>query len=153
MELLVGVAFAKAVAYAKRLQYIISKGMYARTTEYPTLFLPGCFRWAHSFSESRFLYDYEVIGRTRDDAAGEAFDKIARAIGLGYPGDRRWKGGTGGDPHAFAFPEQRLSKIRMISAFRRKSAVLNTINLYMKGSKQTGSQADVAASFSRMWLI
>ena len=48
---------------------------------------------------------YEILGRTRDDAAGEAFDKVARAIGLGYPGGPKIeKVSLEGDPHSIEFP-------------------------------------------------
>lgn len=60
--------------------------------------------------------EYEIIGRTRDDAAGEAFDKVARAIGLGYPGgpkiDKLAKEGNKKQLHS---QEQRLLMHRMIS--------------------------------------
>lgn len=93
--------------------------------------------------------EFEILGRTRDDAAGEAFDKVARAIGLGYPGgpkiDKLCK--TAGDPTAFAFPRAKIvDSVYDFSFSGIKSAVLNTINqAEMKGEKI--DSADLAASF------
>jgi N6-L-threonylcarbamoyladenine synthase len=91
---------------------------------------------------------YNILGKTRDDAAGEAFDKVARAIGLGYPGgpkiDRVAKDGN---PHAYEFPRAKVTdNIYDFSFSGLKSAVLNQLNMSeMKGEKII--QADVAASF------
>ena len=94
--------------------------------------------------------EYEVIGRTRDDAAGEAFDKVARAIGLGYPGgpkiDRVSKEGN---PDAIAFPRAKVGNAEYDFSFSGlKSAVLNYLNsCRMKGEEIV--TADVAASFQK----
>ena len=54
--------------------------------------------------------EYEILGRTRDDAAGEAFDKVARAIGLGYPGGPKIdKLSKEGNPEAIRFPKAKIS--------------------------------------------
>ena len=93
---------------------------------------------------------YEILGRTRDDAAGEAYDKVARAIGLGYPGgpkiDRLAKEG---DPDAISFPRAHIADAPFDFSFSGlKSAVLNYINgCQMKG--ETFRPADVAASFQK----
>lgn len=92
--------------------------------------------------------DYEIIGRTHDDAAGEAFDKVARAIGLGYPGGPKIdKLAKEGDPHAIAFPRACIDGCPYDYSFSGvKSAVLNYINQQeMKGEEI--NRADVAASF------
>ena len=94
--------------------------------------------------------EYEIIGRTRDDAAGEAFDKVARAIGLGYPGgpkiDRLAKEGN---PDAIPFPRAKVAENEYDFSFSGlKSAVLNYLNsCQMKGEEV--NRADVAASFQK----
>ena len=93
---------------------------------------------------------YEILGRTRDDAAGEAFDKVARAIGLGYPGGPKIeKLAKEGDPHAIAFPRAKIEECAYDFSFSGlKSAVLN----YMNGCKMKGeavNEADIAASFQQ----
>lgn len=91
---------------------------------------------------------YEILGRTRDDAAGEAFDKVARALGLGYPGgpkiDRLSKEGN---PDAVQFPRAKVGDSQYDFSFSGlKSAVLNYLNsCEMKGIEVC--RADVAASF------
>ena len=94
--------------------------------------------------------EYEILGRTRDDAAGEAFDKVARAIGLGYPGGPKIdKVSNEGNPEAIAFPRAKVADNEYDFSFSGlKSAVLNYLNSYeMKG--ETINQADVAASFQK----
>ena len=93
---------------------------------------------------------FEILGRTRDDAAGEAFDKVARAIGLGYPGgpkiDRLAKEGN---PYAIEFPRAKIGENPYDFSFSGvKSAVLN----YLNGAKMKGEEvnrADIAASFQK----
>ena len=94
--------------------------------------------------------EYEIIGRTRDDAAGEAFDKVARAIGLGYPGGPKIdKLSKEGNPDAIAFPRAKVAENQYDFSFSGlKSAVLNYLNsCQMKGEKVC--EADVAASFQK----
>ena len=93
---------------------------------------------------------FDIIGRTRDDAAGEAFDKVARAIGLGYPGGPKIdKVSKEGNPEAIAFPRAHVEDAPYDFSFSGlKSAVLNYINgCQMKGIEY--SQADIAASFQK----
>lgn len=93
---------------------------------------------------------YEVIGRTRDDAAGEAFDKVARAIGLGYPGGPKIdKLSKEGNPDAIEFPRAVIDGAPYDFSFSGlKSAVLNHLNYCrMKGIEE--NPADVAASFQQ----
>ena len=93
---------------------------------------------------------YEILGRTRDDAAGEAFDKVARAIGLGYPGGPKIEQkAKEGNPHAISFPVAKVADSPFDFSFSGlKSAVLNYLNgCQMKG--EAYSQADVAASFQQ----
>ena len=92
--------------------------------------------------------EFEIIGRTRDDAAGEAFDKVARAVGLGYPGGPKVdKAAKEGNPHAMEFPRAKVADSPYDFSFSGlKTGVLNHIN----GMKQRGEairRADIAASF------
>ncbi|MBP1756271.1 MAG: gcp [Firmicutes bacterium] len=91
---------------------------------------------------------YEIIGRTRDDAAGEAFDKVARAIGLGYPGGPKIdKLSKEGNKSAIAFPRAHIEGAPYDFSFSGvKSAVLNHINSCEMKQEEI-NRADVAASF------
>jgi len=94
--------------------------------------------------------EFEILGRTRDDAAGEAFDKVARAIGLGYPGGPKVdKLAREGNPDAIVFPKGKLGDCPYDFSFSGvKSAVLNYINnAQMKGEEI--NRADLAASFQK----
>ncbi len=93
---------------------------------------------------------FEILGQTRDDAAGEAFDKIARAVGLGYPGGPLIdKTARGGDSGAIAFPRVYFSDGSLDFSFSGlKTAVLN----YLNGMEQKGLRIvleDVCASFQK----
>ena len=83
--------------------------------------------------------EFEIIGHTRDDAAGEAFDKVARAVGLGYPGGPKVdKAAREGNPHAIEFPRAKVGDNPYDFSFSGlKSAVLNYIN----HAKMTGEAA------------
>ncbi len=74
--------------------------------------------------------EFEIVGRTRDDAAGEAFDKVARAVGLGYPGGPKVdKAAREGDPAAIHFPRGEVEGSPYDFTFSGlKSSVLNYIN-------------------------
>ena len=92
--------------------------------------------------------EYEVLGKTRDDAAGEAFDKVARAIGLGYPGGPKiQKISEEGNKDAIVFPRAKVADNPFDFSFSGlKSSVLNYINsCEMKGEEI--NKADIAASF------
>lgn len=94
--------------------------------------------------------EYEIIGETRDDAAGEAFDKVARALGLGYPGGPKIdKLAKEGNSEAIKFPKANFGGDSLDFSFSGvKSAVLNYLNqAEMKGEEI--NKADVAASFQR----
>lgn len=92
--------------------------------------------------------EYEVIGRTRDDAAGESFDKISRALGLGYPGGPAiQKAAEKGNPQAIDFPRVMLEKDSYDFSFSGlKTAVLNYLNSQRMANKEIVVE-DVAASF------
>ena len=91
--------------------------------------------------------DIEILGRTRDDAAGEAIDKIARVIGLGYPGGPKMdKAGQGGNSDAYIFPKTHMKDTLDFSFSGLKTYALNLINQ----SKQKGEALDItdfAASY------
>ncbi len=156
--LLVGVAEAKAIAYAAKKPLIgvhhIEGHIAANYIEHKELEPPFfCLVVSGGHSHLVQVKDYgkfEIIGRTRDDAAGEAFDKVARAIGLGYPGGPKIdKVSKEGNPEAIAFPRARVGDSLYDFSFSGvKSAVLNYINgCRMKGEEW--NQADIAASFQK----
>ena len=156
--LLVGVAEAKAIAYAAGKPLVgvhhIEGHIAANYIEHPDLEPPFlCLVVSGGHTHLVRVRDYgtfDILGRTRDDAAGEAFDKVARAIGLGYPGGPKIdRVAREGDPDAIAFPRAHVEDALYDFSFSGlKSAVLNYINgCRMKG--ETFSQADVAASFQK----
>lgn len=156
--LLVGVSEAKAISFATGIPLIgvhhISGHISANYIEYPELEPPFvCLVASGGHSHLVVVRDYgeyEIIGRTRDDAAGEAFDKVARAIGLGYPGGPKIdKLSKEGNPDAIPFPRAKVGENEYDFSFSGlKSAVLNYLNsCQMKGVEI--NQADVAASFQK----
>lgn len=156
--LLVGVSEAKAVSFASGLPLIgvhhIEGHISANYIEHHDLEPPFvCLVASGGHSHLVVVKDYgeyEVLGRTRDDAAGEAFDKVARAIGLGYPGGPKIdKVAREGNPDAITFPRAKVGDSDYDFSFSGlKSAVLNYLNsCQMKG--ETICQADVAASFQK----
>ncbi|MGY2716512.1 tRNA (adenosine(37)-N6)-threonylcarbamoyltransferase complex transferase subunit TsaD [Thermostichus sp. MS-CIW-15] len=92
--------------------------------------------------------EYQTMGRTRDDAAGEAFDKVARLLGLGYPGGPqidRWA--QQGDPHRFPLPEGKLDHPYDTSFSGLKTAVLRLVQHLQQEGQEELPIADIAASF------
>lgn len=156
--LLIGVSEAKAISFATGLPLIgvhhIEGHISANYIAHPDLEPPfACLVVSGGHTHLVLVRDYgeyEILGRTQDDAAGEAFDKVAREIGLGYPGgpkiDRVSKQGN---PHAIEFPRGKTSGSAYDFSFSgMKSAVLNYLNTCkMKGI--TISVPDVAASFQQ----
>ena len=156
--LLVGVAEAKAIAYAKKKPLVgvhhIEGHVSANYIEHPDLEPPFlCEIISGGHTHLVIVKDYgsfESLGRTRDDAAGEAFDKVARAIGLGYPGGPKIdKLAKEGNPHAIDFPRAHMEDAPYDFSFSGvKSAVLNHLNK----CRMTGEpivEADIAASFQQ----
>ena len=156
--LLVGVSAAKAISFASGIPLIgvhhIEGHISANFIENKNLEPPFvCLVVSGGHSHLVVVKDYgeyEIIGKTRDDAAGEAFDKVARAIGLGYPGGPKIdKVSKEGNPDAVHFPRAKVVGAEYDFSFSGlKSAVLNYLNTCeMKG--ESVNQADVAASFQK----
>lgn len=156
--LLVGVSAAKSIAYAANKPLVgvhhISGHISANYIEHMDLeppFMCLVVSGGHSHLVRVCDYgEYEIIARTRDDAAGEAFDKVARAIGLGYPGGPKIdKAAKEGNPDSIVFPRGKVRGAELDFSFSGlKSAVLNYLNsCNMQGIEI--NTADVAASFQK----
>ncbi len=156
--LLIGVSMAKAMAFGAGLPLVgvnhIEGHICANFLEYPELkppFVALVVSGGHThLVEVKDLGEYRLIGRTRDDAAGEAFDKVARAIGLGYPGGPKIDAAARqGNAHAFTFTRAKVQDSPYDFSFSGlKSAVLNLLH----HAEQVGERIDpndLAASFQR----
>lgn len=152
---LVGVNFAKGLAYAANKPLIPVHhlrghiaALYLTHPELKPPFLCLVASGGHSHIVQVESYTkFKVLGRTVDDAAGEAFDKVARTLGLGYPGGPAIsKAARNGDPHAYKLPTPHVEGRYNVSFSGLKTAVLNTVNqAEMRG--ETVNVADMAASF------
>ncbi len=156
--LLVGVAEAKAIAFAADKPligvhhiegHICANYIEDKTFEPPYIALVVSGGHSHLVQVSDYG-KYEILGRTRDDAAGEAYDKVARAIGMGYPGGPKIDAAAKqGDPNAVRFPRVFLEEESYDFSFSGlKSAVLN----YVNKQKMTGEPIvpeDIAARFQQ----
>ena len=156
--LLVGVSYSKALSYALNKPLVpvhhIRGHITANYIAHPDIKPPYvCLVASGGHSHIVKVNDYsdfDVIARTRDDAAGEAFDKIARVLGLGYPGgpliDKLAKEGN---PHAVEFPRVKMAEDSLDFSFSGvKTAVIN----YLHKAEQKGEEvnkADIAASFQQ----
>ncbi len=154
--LLVGVAEAKAISFAAKKPLIgvhhieghVSAN-YIENKELEPPFLCLIVSGGHTHLVLVKEYgSYEIVGKTRDDAAGEAFDKVARAIGLGYPGGPKIdKLSREGNNKAIAFPRAQIEGAPYDFSFSGlKSSVLNHINS-CEMKKEEINKADIAASF------
>ena len=154
--LLVGVSSAKALSFATKKPliavnhirgHICANFLAHSDLEPPFVCLVASGGHSHIVKVKDYT-EFEILGRTRDDAAGEAFDKIARVLGLGYPGgpliDELAKSGN---PDAVQFPRVRMDNNSLDFSFSGvKTAVIN----YLHKAEQKGERidkADVAASF------
>lgn len=156
--LLVGVNFAKGLSLSTGLPLIPVHHLrghiaanYLAHQELEPPFLCLVVSGGHShIVEVRDYTDMKVIGKTRDDAAGEAFDKAARSMGMPYPGGIHLdKVAQSGDPDAFRFPRPKLSGNPYDFSFSGlKTAVINQIH----NATQRGEQLpvnDICASFRK----
>lgn len=157
-SLLVGVSFAKGLAWSTGLPLVpvhhLRGHIAANYIAHPQLeppFLCLVVSGGHShIVEVRDYTDMHIIGRTRDDAAGEAFDKTARSMGLPYPGGVHLdRVADEGNPTAYTFPKPRIDGAPYDFSFSGlKTAVINTIhNMQQKG--EDPPVADMAASVRR----
>ena len=156
--LLVGVAEAKAIAFAKDIPlvgvnhiegHVCANYVEDKTLEPPFLCLIVSGGHTHLVMVEDYC-QYKILGKSRDDAAGEAFDKVARAIGLGYPGGPKIdKAAKDGNAQAYDFPKAKIADNPFDFSFSGvKSAVLNELNARtMKGEEIVTE--DVAASFQK----
>lgn len=153
--LLVGVSAAKSLAYAWGKPLIgvnhIIGHISANFVAFPELtppFLCLVASGGHSHIVNVKSYtETEILGATKDDAAGEAFDKVARVIGLGYPGGLKVDAAAkGGNDKAFDFPRAKTGNDFSFSGL--KTAVINTVHK-MEQKGEPVPQADIAASFQR----
>ncbi len=154
--LLVGVAAAKTLAFALKVPLIavnhLEGHIFANFLSAPELeppFLALVVSGGHTALIKMIDYnDFKLLGQTRDDAAGEAFDKIARVMDLPYPGGPQIdKLAKSGNPNAIIFPHPKVDEFDF-SFSGLKSAVLNYLNsANMKG--EPVNNADVAASFQK----
>jgi N6-L-threonylcarbamoyladenine synthase len=152
-SLLVGVAEAKALSLAWDLPFVgvnhLEAHMFAALLDHDGLEWPivvELISGGHTMLlEMKGPGRYRLLGQTVDDAAGEAFDKVARYLGLGYPGGPAIeRAAREGDPEAFAFPRAMLADGLEMSFSGLKTAVVTTVERHPEASNE-----DVAASFQQ----
>jgi N6-L-threonylcarbamoyladenine synthase len=153
--LLVGLTFAKGIAYSRKIPFVpvnhLEGHLTANILEHPeldkhhiTLIVSG----GHTMLvEVKAFGEYEILGQTKDDAAGEAFDKVAKLMGLGYPGGAALdKLAQDGDPKYFRFPRAVMKQDYQFSYSGLKTAVAIYLDK-LKPEEFEKHKADIAASF------
>ena len=156
--LLVGVSYAKGIALANKLPLVAVNHIHGhiaanyithKELEPPFVCLVASGGHSHILYVRDYM-DFEILGRTRDDAAGEAFDKIARVIGLGYPGGPKIEAlAKEGNPEAFKFPRVEFADAPYDFSF---SGVKTSVINYLHNAEQKGEEIvpqDIAASFQK----
>jgi len=154
--LLVGVSYAKGIAVAHKLPLVAVNHIHGhiaanyithKDLEPPFVCLVASGGHSHILYVNDYM-DFEILGRTHDDAAGEAFDKIARVIGLGYPGGPKIEAlAKSGKCDAMKFPRVYFSDAPYDFSF---SGVKTSVINYLHNAEQKGTEvvpADIAASF------
>jgi len=155
--LVIGMATAKALAFTLKRPFVGVHHLQAHIlaafltdTPPPFPFVALVVSGGHTnlYRVSGFR-DMALLGRSRDDAAGEAFDKVAKLMGLGYPGGRAIEDlATGGNPQAFALPRPRIMDEPLTFSFSGlKTAVVYRLKKEPEILKDPGARADLAASF------
>lgn len=155
-SLLVGFTFAKALAMVKKVPcvgvdhlagHILSSSLETKRPDFPYTALIVSGGNSSLFAVNSYT-DFHILGRTRDDAAGEAFDKVAKLLNLGYPGGPEIsRFALSGDPNAISFPRAWLDKNSLDFSFSGlKTSVANFVNRYRQQNKKIPVE-DVCASF------
>jgi N6-L-threonylcarbamoyladenine synthase len=156
-SLLVGLCFGKALAFATRKPFIgvnhIEAHLFAvlaETEELEPPFVGLCVSGGHTeLVHVRGFGQYELVGSTVDDAAGEAIDKVAKMMGLGFPGGPEIETlGAMGDPNRIAFPKARLKRKGLDMSF---SGLKTAVKYFLQANSPLSQELkqDVAASFQR----
>jgi N6-L-threonylcarbamoyladenine synthase len=162
-SLLVGVSAAKAIAYCRKLPLVavnhleghLAAARLEQDPVFPAIALVVSGGHTHLY-ELPEECAYRLLGRTRDDAAGEAFDKVAKLLGLGYPGGPAIeREAAGGDPRAIPFPRAEVSDGSLDFSFSGlKTAVVHHLKGYGTPPRAADPRSpqeirDIAASFQQ----